>query len=250
MEHFVCYRFSTKSNFNCKHLFLSSSSHILKSSPFPLQPSVCRQGGHDGWSSGDGWGDCWSQPCSCAGHQNQPPLCQRPQCGRGTALHGENIYFKGKIKHWRIFLRMSVSITLPQSHHEAAISKHRIPPFPGYLEHEHASDWRCDEIGSGRHGEEEPKDDSFLQTLNLTEGKFRYNTKVFCFSIEAVLCQSVIFYIVTAWNQLLILWRQMILLGICVQRSVKPLKQLFDKDTILCYWTKELKSSMCQLNSG
>lgn len=25
---------------------------------------------------------------------------------------------------WRIFLRMSVSITLPQSHHEAAINKH------------------------------------------------------------------------------------------------------------------------------
>lgn len=41
-----------------------------------------------------------------------------------------------------------------------------IDPFPGHVEHEHASDSGSDEIGSGCHGEETPQDNSFLQTLN------------------------------------------------------------------------------------
>lgn len=56
----------------------------------PPQPIVCRQGGHDGWSSGDGGGDRWTQSCRRAGHQDQPGVLQGPQCGRGSGLHGEN----------------------------------------------------------------------------------------------------------------------------------------------------------------
>lgn len=55
----------------------------------PLQPSVCRQGSHDGGSAGDGRGDGGSQPRRRAGHQDQPDLRQRSwRCWR-TGLHGE-----------------------------------------------------------------------------------------------------------------------------------------------------------------
>lgn len=40
-----------------------------------------------------------------------------------------------------------------------------VNPVSGFLEHEHASDRRRDEIGSGCHGEEKPKDSSLLQAL-------------------------------------------------------------------------------------
>lgn len=67
--------------------------------------------------------------------------------------------------------------TLKQSQHEAAIFLHvttelpllLVHPPPGDLEHEHASDCRCDEVGSGLHGEEESQIDCVLQTLDLTE---------------------------------------------------------------------------------
>uniref|UniRef100_A0A0F8ACZ2 Delta(3,5)-Delta(2,4)-dienoyl-CoA isomerase, mitochondrial n=1 Tax=Larimichthys crocea TaxID=215358 RepID=A0A0F8ACZ2_LARCR len=41
------------------------------------------------------------------------------------------------------------------SQHRADLQHCLVHPLPGYLEHEHASDSRCDEVRSGRHGEEE-----------------------------------------------------------------------------------------------
>lgn len=54
-----------------------------------IQPSVCRQGGHDGERARDGRGDCRPQPRGCAGHQSQPHLLSWPRCGWGTRLHGK-----------------------------------------------------------------------------------------------------------------------------------------------------------------
>lgn len=42
--------------------------------------------------------------------------------------------------------------------------------IPGCLEHEYASDRRRDEISSGRHGEEKPKDSSFRQAMRTCMG--------------------------------------------------------------------------------
>ena len=65
--------------------------------------------------------------------------------------------------------------TLKTVAHEAAFFLHvttellhLLHPPPGHLEHEHASDCRCDEVGSGLHGEEKSQINRLLQTLDLS----------------------------------------------------------------------------------
>lgn len=64
---------------------------------------------------------------------------------------------------------------------------HLVPSSPGDVEHEHASDSRCDEISSSVHGEEESKDSGLLQTLKLIQFFFffYFSTVAFVYKQKA-----------------------------------------------------------------